>query len=39
MPWMAHVNDRWYHSTDDDLPLSKPTNKQRNQLHFTAQKA
>ena len=34
MPWMAHVNDRWYHSTDDDIPPSKPTNKQRTMLNF-----
>ena len=36
MPWMAHVDTRWYHSTDADLPPSKPTNKQRILLKFTA---
>ncbi len=34
MPWMAHVNERWYHSTDADLPPSKPTNKQKSMLKF-----
>lgn len=29
IPWMAHVDYRWYSSTDPDVPASKPTNKQR----------
>jgi hypothetical protein len=39
MPWMAHVNERWYHSTDADLPQSKPTNKQRSLLNFGKMKS
>jgi len=29
LPWTAHVDDKWYKSTDADVPESKPTNKQR----------
>jgi hypothetical protein len=34
IPWMCHVDEKWYRSTDPDVPDSKPTNKQRNMLHF-----
>lgn len=27
--WTAHVNATWVRSTDDDVPVSKPTNKQK----------
>jgi len=32
MPWMAHVDYKWYSSTDPDVPKSKPTNKQRSTM-------
>ena len=32
LPWIAHVESRWYNSTDPDVPDSKPTNKQRTHL-------
>jgi hypothetical protein len=35
MPWMAHVDYKWYNSTDDDVPESKPTNKQRTYFRKT----
>jgi hypothetical protein len=38
MPWMAHVDYKWYSSTDPDVPPSKPTNKQRNTLNFHGSK-
>jgi hypothetical protein len=27
--WSAHIGDQWIHSTDEDVPPSKFTNKQR----------
>jgi hypothetical protein len=33
--WRAHVGTQWFKSTDDDVPQSKPTQKQRLTLGFT----
>jgi len=30
IPWTAHVNATWIRSTDENVPKSKPTNKQKN---------
>jgi hypothetical protein len=29
IPWRAHIDHLWVSSRDDDVPQSKPTNKQR----------
>ena len=32
--WRAHIGERWFKSTDQDLPKSRPTQKQKYKLGF-----
>jgi hypothetical protein len=32
--WKAHIGSRWIKSTDEDLPKSRPTQKQKYKLGF-----
>jgi hypothetical protein len=32
--WRAHIESKWVRSTDEFIPKSKPTNKQKQKLGF-----
>ncbi len=34
--WVAYTGEKWLHSNQDEMPKSRPTNKQRRKMGFTS---